>query len=103
MTDQQRNLFRMPLPKRIELTITQREVLSWLEYSQGQYTVWPRRFQPRMLQKLLGKGLIKIVAYSPARYVLTPLGHAVRSRYADPKKPAREPLVTSMFFKDTDA
>lgn len=104
MTEIQRNLFRMPTPRRIGLTPTQREVLAWVEFSQGQYAVWPRRFQPRSLRTLIEKQLVKCVSHSPARYLLTPLGRAVRSRYGDRmKEPTpKPPLVTQVFFKDGD-
>src|SRR5947209_5893644 len=101
MTEQQRNLFRMPPPRRIELTMTQREVLAWVEFSQGQYTAWPRRFQTASLRSLMEKQLVKCVSYSPARYLLTPLGRAVRARYGE-HKAAKPPLVTEVFFKDAE-
>jgi hypothetical protein len=101
---EQRNLFRMPVPRRIGLSLTQREVLAWVEFSQGQYTAWPRRFQTATLRSLMAKQLVKCVALSPARYLLTPLGRAVRSRYGSQGVESRRkpPLVTQMFFKDAD-
>jgi hypothetical protein len=104
MTDQQRHLFRMPSPRRIELSPTQREVLAWVEFSDGQYSAWPRRFQPATLRSLIDQKLVKIISYSPGRYMITPLGRAVRSRYADQaQKPAgKPPLITQMFFRDAD-
>lgn len=102
MTEIQRNLFRMPAPRRIELTPIQREVLAWVEFSEGQYTTWPRRFQAGTLRSLMEKQLVKCVSYSPARYLVTPLGRAVRARYGDKAKAAKPPLVTQVFFKDAD-
>jgi hypothetical protein len=101
---EQRNLFRMSVPRRIELTPTQREVLAWVEFSQGQYAAWPRRFQTATLRSLMDKRLVKCVALSPAKYLLTPQGRAVRSRYGDrPERSRRKPpLVTQMFFRDAD-
>ena len=101
MTEIQRNLFRMPLSRRIELTPTQREVLAWVEFSQGRYTAWPRRFQTATLRSLMEKQLVKCVSYSPACYLLTPLGRAVRARYGE-HKTAEPPLVTEIFFQDID-
>jgi len=86
------------------LSLTQREVLAWVEYSDGRYTAWPRRFLAATLRSLIDLKLVKCVTLSPARYMLTPLGRAVRSRYAAKgDEPARKPpLVTRMFFRDAD-
>lgn len=102
MTEKQLTLFRLPNTKEITLTLTDREVLAWVEYSEGQFAVWPRRFQPKSLRRLMDKGLVKVIALSPARYMLTPLGRAVRSRDNYRKQERRLPIVppNEQFFQD---
>jgi hypothetical protein len=77
----QLSLFRLPATKKTDLTRVQHEVLAWVEFSGGRVSVWPRRFQTQTLRLLINIGLVKVTALSPARYVLTPLGRAVRSHH----------------------
>src|SRR5262249_31079952 len=83
MTETQLRMFRMRMPKLIKLSVAQREVLAWVVFSGGNYAKWPRRFQPGTLRSLIDLKLVSIIAYSPARYLITPLGRAVRARYKD--------------------
>jgi hypothetical protein len=82
MTEAQRNLFPLPRPKRIELTPIQHEVLAWVEYTDGWFTAWPRRFKTATLRMLIELKLVEVIAYGPARYRVTPLGRAVRVRHS---------------------
>ncbi len=102
MTDKQLKLFRLPSPTEIRLTLTDRELLAWVEFSQGQFTAWPRRYQPRTLRRLIEKRLVRVIALSPARYLITPLGQAVRARYSQHEQHERKrpPLVTTRLFLD---
>lgn len=101
MTELQLKLFRMPMPKRIQLTPVQREVLAWVEFSGGRYTAWPRRFQTRTLRTLMQYRLVECTRHSPACYAVTPFGRAVRARHE--RRLGKPPLVTSQYFKDTTA
>jgi hypothetical protein len=100
MTELQLKLFRIPASKRIKLTPTQREVLAWVEYSGGRFAAWPRRFQARTLRVLMQHRLVQCTGHSPARYVVTPLGRAVRGRH-ESGRPGAAPKITSQFLPDT--
>lgn len=77
MTDAQRHLF--PLPRIVEFKLTphQRRVLDWVAFNEGKVAIF--RLSKSSLRRLLTKKLIKVIAHSPARYMLTELGRMVRS------------------------
>jgi hypothetical protein len=76
----QLHVFRLPTPKIVRLTPHQREILAWVEFNGGRFSVWPKRFRRITLRTLMVRKLVKCTALSPARYVLTGLGRAVRRR-----------------------
>jgi hypothetical protein len=105
----QLDLFRLPRVKKTDLTRVQHEVLAWVEFSQGRVSIWPRRFQTQTLRLLINTGLVKVTALSPARYMLTPLGRAVRSKHGSksewtrPGHPSFIPMTERLFFRDSAA
>lgn len=102
-TTRQLKLFRMLNPREpIKLSPTQREVLEWVEYSEGVFETWPRIFRARTLRQMMAHKLIEVIGYRPARYRLTPYGRAVRARYARGREvKGRGLLGTEQFFRDS--
>lgn len=80
LTSEQRNLFRMPRPKKIVLTQRQRELLAWIDYTNEKPSAWPRRFQKRTLLILMAKQVVDCTNGWPVIYKVTGLGRAVLAR-----------------------
>jgi hypothetical protein len=81
----QPNLFRLPQPKRIEVTRPRLVMLDRIELGKQ-----PAANSGAILRRLIADGLIIAIIGLPAKYRLTPVGRMVRSR---PRYPGgqREP------------
>jgi hypothetical protein len=73
----QRELFRLPRPKREPMSAKQRTLLTWLLLGDGQL---PAVFHRGVLRSLLRKRWVERSGSSPARYQVTAYGQAARSR-----------------------
>ena len=75
-------LFRLPAPAKRKRTIAQLQILDLVALYEGQtLTEQLRRFgfTRRLLRRVIDAKLVACIAIGPARYMLTPLGRAVRS------------------------
>lgn len=78
-----KTLFALPLPKRIEPTIAQLQLLDLVAMYEAQPLIAPLRqyrFSRKVLRRALEDKLITCIALGPARYMLTPVGRIVRGR-----------------------
>lgn len=93
MVAQQRHLFPMPRPWRHRITQPQRAVLDWVALNDGKVAFFPHRLSRVALRFMIQRDLVAVIAYSPARYALMPVGRAVRSSYS--KKHVWDDLTAS--------
>jgi hypothetical protein len=71
-------LFRLPAPKRIEVTRDQIKMLDLIELRTGRDL--PDKISRPVLRRLIKAGLVIVVTFGPATYRLSPVGRMVRSR-----------------------
>lgn len=85
----QPNLFRLPQPKRIDVSRARLVMLDRIELG-----MTPAPNSGQVLRRLIADGLIVAIIGLPAKYRLTPVGRMVRSR---PRYPGgqREPSRVS--------
>jgi hypothetical protein len=84
----QRHLF--PLPKAIQYKLTpmQWRVIDWVAFNEGGHAVFPLTLSKPALRRLIQKRLVEVIGHSPARYMLSALGRAVRASHG-----VRQPLM----------
>ena len=84
-----KTLFALPLPKRIEPTIAQLQLLDLVAMHEGEPLTEPlrrHRFSHKVLRRVLADKLVTCIALGPARYKLTPVGRIVRGRNGNQRR-----------------